>query len=285
MHASRLVLLLLLAAPLWAQTPAPQVPADSKPANSAADSAAQPNPPQPSVPPDSTKLELIKSVKAVYPLDARDRALQGQVMLRVVISEMGDVEETEVLSGDRVLWNAAQKAVKQWKFKPYIRDGKPVKVRVQIPINFAFAGKAEDMPEPKQQEAAKPSGTNSGAVKTVRIQPEPEPQGDDLGGATKSGQLRSIRVSRAVSQGLLIHRVVPVYPPEARANRIQGTVMLGAIIDRQGMVKDLKVISGPPELRESAIGAVQQWRYRPYLLNGAPVEVETQVQVNYQLSY
>jgi len=270
MYASRLAILLLIATPAFAQTAVQTPPQQTK---TAPDSASQASSPQPTVPPDSTKLELIKSVKAVYPLDARDKAPQGQVVLSVVISEMGDVEEAEVLSGDRVFWNAAQKTVKQWKFKPYIKDGKPVKVRVQIPINFAFAGKAEDMPVQKQAEVTTPE----------RGKTEPNAQGDVPGGITNMERPKSVRVSLGVAQGLLMHRVVPVYPPEARAARVQGTVMLGAIIDRQGMVKDLKVISGPPELRDSAIGAVQQWRYRPYMLNGEAVEVETQIQVNYAL--
>jgi protein TonB len=77
--------------------------------------------------------------------------------------------------------------------------------------------------------------------------------------------------------------VQPVYPPEARQDRIQGTVILHAIISKEGRIADLRLISGPKELAPAAIGAVQQWRYRPYLLMGSPVEVDTEIQVNFRL--
>ena len=85
-------------------------------------------------------------------------------------------------------------------------------------------------------------------------------------------------------EGNLIYRVQPVYPPLARAARIQGSVQLRAIISRTGTIENLQAISGPPMLVGAAIDAVRQWRYRPYLLNGDPVEVETQVTVNFSLS-
>ena len=85
-------------------------------------------------------------------------------------------------------------------------------------------------------------------------------------------------------EGNLIYRVQPAYPPLARAARIQGTVQLRAIISRTGTIENLQVISGHPMLVGAALDAVRQWRYRPYLLNGDPVEVETQVTVNFSLS-
>jgi len=92
-----------------------------------------------------------------------------------------------------------------------------------------------------------------------------------------------IRISQGVTAGLLIHRVEPPYPPLARAARLQGNVVLKAIIDKQGMIQDLQLISGHPMLVPTAIEAVKQWRYRPYLLNGQPVEVETTITVIFSL--
>jgi len=93
-----------------------------------------------------------------------------------------------------------------------------------------------------------------------------------------------IRVSSGVSQGLLVRRVQPSYPPLARQARIQGVVILQAQISKEGNIENLQLISGHPMLAPAAIEAVKQWKYRPYLLNGEPVEVETQVQVNFTLS-
>ncbi len=93
-----------------------------------------------------------------------------------------------------------------------------------------------------------------------------------------------VRVSSGVSSGLLIRKVSPTYPPLARQARIQGTVILQAEISKDGTIKNLQLISGHPMLAPAAIEAVKQWRYKPYLLNGEPVEVETQVQVNFTLA-
>ncbi len=93
-----------------------------------------------------------------------------------------------------------------------------------------------------------------------------------------------IRVSSGVSTGMLVRRVQPTYPPLARQARIQGVVVLQAQISKDGSIQNLQLISGHPMLAPAAIEAVKQWKYKPYLLNGEPVEVETQVQVNFTLS-
>jgi periplasmic protein TonB len=90
------------------------------------------------------------------------------------------------------------------------------------------------------------------------------------------------RVSQLMD-GYLVTRVQPLYPPLARQARIQGSVMLHALISRDGRIENLQLISGHPLLVQSAIDAVKQWRYRPYLLNNEPVEVETQITVNFSL--
>jgi protein TonB len=85
-------------------------------------------------------------------------------------------------------------------------------------------------------------------------------------------------------EGNLVHRVQPEYPALARQARIQGVVVLRAMISRDGAIENLQVLSGNPLLTPSALNAVRQWRYRPYVLNGEPVEVETEVTVNFILS-
>jgi protein TonB len=92
-----------------------------------------------------------------------------------------------------------------------------------------------------------------------------------------------VRVSSGVAQGLLVHQVKPTYPPLAVQARIQGTVVLQAVIAKDGAVQDLRVVSGPPLLVQAALDAVQLWRYKPYLLNDQPVEVDTQINVNFTL--
>jgi len=85
-------------------------------------------------------------------------------------------------------------------------------------------------------------------------------------------------------EGNLIYRMQPDYPALARLARIQGAVVLRAVISKQGTIDNLQAVSGPPLLMKAAIDAVQQWRYRPYLLNGEPVEVDTEITVNFVLA-
>ncbi len=93
-----------------------------------------------------------------------------------------------------------------------------------------------------------------------------------------------VRISQGVTKGLLIHRVEPSYPALARAARIQGDVVLSAVINTGGEIANLQLVSGHPMLVPEAIAAVRQWRYKPYLLNGQPVEVETTITVIFTLS-
>lgn len=93
-----------------------------------------------------------------------------------------------------------------------------------------------------------------------------------------------VRISQGVTRGLLIHRVEPGYPPLARAARVQGDVILTAVISVNGEIENLQLVSGHPMLVPAAISAVKQWRYKPYLLNGQPVEVETTITVIFSLS-
>jgi len=96
----------------------------------------------------------------------------------------------------------------------------------------------------------------------------------NISAVPKLATVQRVRISQGVTKGLLIHRVEPVYPPLAKAARVQGEVLLKAIIDVNGNIQNLQLISGHPMLVPAAISAVQQWKYKPYLLNGQPVEVE-----------
>ena len=92
-----------------------------------------------------------------------------------------------------------------------------------------------------------------------------------------------IRISQGITQGLLIHKVAPVYPPQARMERIDGSVVLDTTIAENGTVKSVKIVSGPPQLAAAAKDAVRQWRYSPPLLNGSPIEIQKQITVVFKL--
>ena len=107
--------------------------------------------------------------------------------------------------------------------------------------------------------------------------------GEMTAAASKVADQPRVRISENVSTGLLISKILPVYPLTARQARVQGTVVLQATISKDGTVEALRVASGHPFLIPPAIEAVKQWRYKPYLVNGKPRPVETEVMVNFVL--
>jgi protein TonB len=92
-----------------------------------------------------------------------------------------------------------------------------------------------------------------------------------------------IRIGGNVAKSQLKHKVQPVYPQEARDNRIQGTVRLHAVLSTAGKAQQLDLVSGDPVLAKAALEAVRQWEYKPTLLNGEPVEVDTTIDVIFSL--
>lgn len=94
---------------------------------------------------------------------------------------------------------------------------------------------------------------------------------------------QTVKVSQGVSQGLLYKKVQPTYPPSALHMRVEGAVELMATISKRGDITDLKVLGGTPLLTHAAADAVKQWKYKPYLLNGEPVEMQTQITVKFKL--
>jgi len=113
------------------------------------------------------------------------------------------------------------------------------------------------------------------AVRAIEPSPVVEPKKSDLN--------RPLKVSSTIIEARLISRVEPRYPQLAVITKREGTVVLHAIISRDGRIDFLEVVSGPPLLVPAALDAVRQWRYRPTLLNGEPVEVETSITVNFRL--
>jgi protein TonB len=94
---------------------------------------------------------------------------------------------------------------------------------------------------------------------------------------------KRMRIASRIAEANLVHDVAPAYPPEAGRARIEGTVVLLAVIAKDGSVQDVRVESGLPVLAQAAIDAVKQWRYKPYLLNGEPIEVASQITINFTL--
>jgi len=123
-----------------------------------------------------------------------------------------------------------------------------------------------------------PGGVIGGIIGAVPTAAPPPPVEKKAAAPTR------IRVGGNVQAANLIRKVQPVYPPLAKQARIQGTVRFTAIIGKDGTIQNLQLVTGHPLLVEAARSAVSQWQYKPTLLNGEPVEVVTQIDVNFTLS-
>jgi TonB family protein len=216
--------------------------------------------------------QILTKVAPVYPPLAKQARIQGTVLLQVDINTSGDVVNIQLVSGHPMLAPAAIEAVKQWKYTPYLLNGEPVNVETQVVVNFTLAGKAPAEGVAGDAAGGAPSGVQGGVLGSVL---------SSTPGVATPGH---VHVSSNVSQGLLITKVAPEYPADAREQRIQGQVRLEVTIDKEGNVSNIQLVSGHPSLAPAAIEAVKQWKYRPYLLNGEPVEVETIVTVNFTLA-
>jgi TonB family protein len=207
---------------------------------------------------------LTKKAPPEYPSLARQAHIQGTVTLQVWLSKSGDVENVQLVSGHPLLATAAIDAVKQWKYRPYLLNGQPVEVQTRVRANFTLADKP-------------PASGIAGDIPGGAL---PEHTGGIADSSLLPGR---VRVSSGVESGLLLKKVPPVYPQDAKDAHIQGAVVMKTVIDKEGNVAHIELYSGHPMLAPAALDAVRQWKYRPYLLNRQPVEVETEVQVNFTL--
>lgn len=214
----------------------------------------------------------VSKVAPVYPPLARQARIQGTVIAQVVISKTGDVESVQLFSGHPMLAPAALEAIKHWKFRPYELNGEPVQVETKAKVVFTLAD-------------------NSAAQGVVGDRPGGIPP-DQAGGIVDAVDARDphspppnrVRVSQSIEAALTVKKVPPEYPQSAKDQRIQGSVVLKVIVDKEGNVATVELISGHPAPAPAAIQAVKQWKYRSYLLNQRPVEVETHVTVNFTLA-
>ena len=221
---------------------------------------------------ESIQKLLLVRVNPRYPPLARQARIQGTVVVNVIISKTGEVRSMQLISGHPMLAPSAMEAVKQWKYRPYEQDGLPVEIQTTVQVSFS-------LPEYAAAEGTIGDGPpGSSPMQSIRNQVHLCKQLSD-------GSLPNrVRVSQGVMQSMLISKRNPTYPAEARSQNIEGTVLIAMEIGTDGAVCDLALISGHPLLAPAAIDAVRQWKYRPYLLNGTPVEIETQAQMNFVLT-
>ncbi|MGP8261002.1 MAG: energy transducer TonB [Acidobacteriaceae bacterium] len=220
-----------------------------------------PNPAMPGATPDTiaVPIKVLDDLAVSQPgIVAPEGAPQiGLVTMNVLMSKTGTVEEVAPSRGDDALQQAAKAGVMGWKYRPFLVFGEPREFQTAMMIRFV-AGVGTRVPAPPTGMAGS-LGSGSGS---------PGPEGP-------------VKVSSGVVAGLLSEPVAPVYPLEAKRQHVEGVVVLHAIISKDGTIKELRVMSGPPLLQKAATDAVMRWKYHPYLIQGVPVEVETTINVNF----
>lgn len=277
------------------------------------------------VPQEAAQSKLLHSVPPQYPAEAREKHIEGAVVLEAQIDAQGHVSDAKVLSGPEELRNAALTALLQWHYSPTAmalptttevtmefrlpKNGPPLTTthglppvgppftlqRIEIeglsdtaqdellqrlPVHVGDTIDADSMQSVAQAVRAFDdhlvvyTRRADGALQIFLAPPAP-PQGPTP---------PRIRVGGNVQQAKLLVKVQPVYPPEAKAQAIEGIVRLEATLGKDGTVENLQVLSGDPLLAAAALDAVRQWQYATTLLNGDPAEVVTQIDVNFTLS-
>ena len=135
---------------------------------------------------------------------------------------------------------------------------------------------AEDAPPPVSFGAAGVDGLGQSGTNVSVFNGHAQP-------VVKVAPSKPLTISSGVAAGMLILKTPPIYPPIAKAARVSGTVELNATISKNGTIKDLRVVNGPAMLQQAAVDAVRNWRYKPYRLNNAPVEVDTTIKLVFSL--
>jgi len=256
-----------------------------------------------------------------YPKDALAKRIQGTVVVEVTLTATGTVSDAHVVSGPEELRKAALQSVLQWHFRSdaqvstktqvtvdfHLPEPAPAEIRaLPAPVPVAEEPLVVDrvilrVPEPLKQKLESRLTLREGdrltqvaisdlsaAVLDVDEHLNVSVQGTvvvislpDTAAPITPGK---IRVGGNVQQMNLIRKVTPVYPALAKQARIQGVVRFTITIGKDGTVQDIQLISGHPLLVSTAQNAVSQWQYKPTLLNGDPVDVVTQVDVNFTLA-
>lgn len=187
----------------------------------------------------------ISGALPVYPEAATMAGIQGAVSLYVKVDEQGNVSGVESWAGNKpVLARAAVLAVKRWKYRPVLIEDEP----------FAFSGEV---------------------VFTFRLGKRAQ--------VSEGGNSPVPLLACMASTDGLLYSVSPEYPRAAKIAHVSGDVVLEMVINKQGRVEDVKATSGHPLLIQSAIDAVRQWRYRPYMAGHEAIAVQAHVVVKFHM--
>jgi TonB family protein len=198
----------------------------------------------------------VKTVAAEYPTAARAANVEGTVRLSIAVGKDGTVTDVTSASGHPLLIPAATEAVRKWAYGPQRAE---LRLQVEVPFHLDRSTPAQ---APQIANSAAPAEESTSA----------RPTAPASGSLAPRGSIEPARV---------IYKKPPEYPMMARQMGANGEVQLAVIVGTDGRVKGIRVLRGHPLLVKAAMDAVQQWIYRPTLLNGAPVQNEVRVTLSF----
>jgi TonB family protein len=302
---SKTLLISSLAAACWLAAAAPQMANDAPGVTVALNGAA-----------------VLHRTGVGYPAAARRDGVQGTVSVQVKLDSTGVVNDAQVLSGPDELRKAVLESVLQWHFtKEAAGATREIQIAFELPKGASAAAPAATTPAMGRTgtiRSIRVQGLSEQASAEL-LASLPIHEGDEWNGDTamranqavkafdehlairQSSMTQSpggaaqldleiaatsgrITVGGNVQVAMIVSKTPPIYPAAAKAAGIQGVVHLSAIIGTDGTVQELMALSGPPELTQAAMDAVKQWVYKPTLLNGSPVQVQTTIDINFTLN-
>jgi len=205
---------------------------------------------------------VVKEAKPHYTADAMRARVQGTVTLECVVQPDGTIGEARVTKSlDPGLDEEAIKAVRQWRFRPGLRDGKPVAVRVALEMSFTLRDKP-----------------------TQTVFPVPPLATGDAGGEGAKEAPPVYEPGNGVTPPVVVKEARPAYTAEAKGARIQGIVELQCVVETDGSVGDVKVIKPlDPGLDQEAVKAVRKWAFEPGKKDGKAVRVRVALEMTFTL--
>ena len=237
----------------------------------------------------------ISSTPPVYPASAREKGIEGLVVLRVWTRDDGTVDRVKVIRSVPALDSSALSAVRTWRFPTTDSDGRPAKREFDVPVRYKlypertatatskqrpkpmfrskpdpFAPKPQVRSEPDPKEPAKPDAQT--------VAPWPDPRAPDANPDSLPKFGKYVYVEELPEA---IHRIAPEYPDEAKRAGISGTVIVQCLVKKDGAVGETRIVKSIPALDAAAIAAVKQWRFKPALAKGEPVAVWVAVPVRF----
>jgi TonB family protein len=236
----------------------------------------------PPFPANSSRLTVEPAVQAAKLIDHPDPLTPGgpipqvapKVVFEAILGTDGHVTNVRPVSGHVAVMQNAIDAVRHWTYRPTLVNGVPVEVATQIEVAFRpVPGSISGVPGGVL--GGIPGGVLGGLGVAVPPPPPPPPPKREPGGP--------VSLREAVTRESLVTAPRPVYPADAKQDRIQRSVVLRVIIRKDGTVEEPTVISGHALLRSAALDAVRKWTYKPILVGGEPVSVTTIVTVNFTL--